>query len=171
MKGFYSIWLEEVDSRRYAALRIGFSILLLLHFLWLLPYSDSLLSNEGISSSKMSAIGFHEITGGKSISLFSLIQSPIFVSILLLSAIVLCILSIFGKYSRLAIIFCFLIQLSIIHRAPISTTGWDSIITNLCIILIFSPNNHLEGINFTVCSKANLFRISKMVTKISYIEQ
>jgi len=148
MKGFYSIWLEEVDSRRYAALRIGFSILLLLHFLWLLPYSDSLLSNEGISSSNMSDIGFHEITGGKSISLFSLIQSPIFVSILLLSAIVLCILSIFGKYSRLAIIFCFLIQLSIIHRAPISTTGWDSIITNLCIILIFSPlGTHWNPVN------------------------
>ena len=57
MKRFYSIWLEEVDSKRYALIRIGFSILLLFHFLWLLPYSNSLLTNEGISTSKMSAIG------------------------------------------------------------------------------------------------------------------
>ena len=139
MKGFYSIWLEEVDSKRYALIRIGFSILLLFHFLWLLPYSNSLLTNEGISTSEMSAIGFNELTGGKSISIFKVFQTPVSVSLLLLSAIVLCVLSIFGKYSRIAFVYCFLIQLSIIHRAPISTTGWDSIITNLCIILILSP--------------------------------
>ena len=74
MKGFYSIWLEEVDSRRYALIRIGFSILLLFHFLWLLPYSDSLLTNEGISTSEMSAIGFNELTGGKSISIFKVFR-------------------------------------------------------------------------------------------------
>ena len=128
MKGFYSIWLEEVDSKRYALIRIGFSILLLFHFLWLLPYSDSLLTNEGISTAEMSAIGFNELTGGKSISIFKVFQTPASVNLLLLSAIVLCVLSIFGKYSRIAFVYCFLIQLSIIHRAPISTTGWDSII-------------------------------------------
>ena len=161
MKAFCSIWLKGVDQRRYAIFRVGFAILMLLHFACILPYAVSLLSHEGISPSSMSAIGFHEITGGISVSIFNLITSPLLVNLAVLLAIIACLLMISGKYSRTSLIYCFIIQLSFIHRAPISTTGWDTIITNICLILIFSPLGENWGLKSLIKNRLQINSVSE----------
>jgi len=139
MNSFTQLWLKDIDPRRYAMTRIGFALLLLFHFIHLFPYRKTILSNVGITESSVAQIGFHELTGGTSISLFNHFQSPFEVTIILMIAIIASLTLAWGKWARTSLFICLFIQLSIIHRAPSSTTGWDSILTNLGFILLFSP--------------------------------
>ncbi len=139
MNAFSRLWLKNIDSRRYAITRIGFALLLLSHFVHLFPYRDNILSNVGMNNSSAAIIGFHELTGGTSISIFNYFESSTEVTIILIIAIISALILAWGKWARTTLFICFFIQLSLIHRAPVSTTGWDSILTNLGFILLFSP--------------------------------
>jgi hypothetical protein len=139
MNAFSLLWLKNIDPRRYAIVRIGFALLLLSHFVHLFPYRDTILSNAGMTHSSAAKIGFHQLTGGTSISLFNYFQSSFEVTIILIFAIIASLTLAWGKWARTTLFVCFFIQLSFIHRAPASTTGWDSILTNLGFVLLFSP--------------------------------
>jgi len=139
MNAFSLLWLKNIDPRRYAIARIGFALLLLSHFIHLFPYRDTILSNAGMTHSSAAKIGFHQLTGGTSISLFNYFQSSFEVTIIFIFAIIASLILAWGKWARTTLFVCFFIQLSFIHRAPASTTGWDSILTNLGFILLFSP--------------------------------
>ena len=92
-----------------------------------------------MNNSSAAIIGFHELTGGTSISIFNYFESSTEVTIILIIAIISALILAWGKWARTTLFICFFIQLSLIHRAPVSTTGWDSILTNLGFILLFSP--------------------------------
>jgi hypothetical protein len=139
MNAFSLLWLKNIDPRRYAIARIGFALLLLSHFVHLFPYRDTILSNAGMTHSSAAKIGFYQLTGGTSISLFNYFQSSFEVTIIFIFAIIASLTLAWGKWARTTLFVCFFIQLSFIHRAPASTTGWDSILTNLGFILLFSP--------------------------------
>ena len=139
MNVFSRLWLKNIDSRRYAITRIGFALLLLSHFVHLFPYRNNILSNVGMNNSSAAIIGFHELTGGTSISIFNYFESSTEVTIILIIAIISALILAWGKWARTTLFICFFIQLSLIHKAPVSTTGWDSILTNLGFILLFSP--------------------------------
>ena len=139
MNAFSRLWLKNIDSRRYAITRIGFALLLLSHFVHLFPYRNNILSNVGMNNSSAAIIGFHELTGGTSISIFNYFESSTEVTIILIIAIISALILAWGKWARTTLFICFFIQLSLIHKAPVSTTGWDSILTNLGFILLFSP--------------------------------
>ena len=139
MNAFSLLWLKNIDPRRYAIARIGFALLLLSHFVHLFPYRDTILSNAGMTHSSAAKIGFYQLTGGTSISLFNYFQSSFEVTIIFIFAIIASLILAWGKWARTTLFVCFFIQLSFIHRAPASTTGWDSILTNLGFILLFSP--------------------------------
>ena len=92
-----------------------------------------------MTHSSAAKIGFYQLTGGTSISLFNYFQSSFEVTIIFIFAIIASLTLAWGKWARTTLFVCFFIQLSFIHRAPASTTGWDSILTNLGFILLFSP--------------------------------
>ena len=139
MKRFAQLWLKDIDERRYAMTRIGFALLLLFQFIHLFPYRKTILSNTGITDSTAAQIGFHELTGGTSISLFNYFQSSSQVTVILITAIIASLTLALGKWARTSLFICFFVQLSLIHRAPSSTTGWDLILTNIGFILLISP--------------------------------
>ena len=139
MNRFAQLWLKDIDERRYALTRIGFALLLLFQFIHLFSYRKAILSNAGMTDSTAAQIGFRELTGGTSISLFNYFQSPFQVTLILVIAIIASLTLAWGKWARTSLFICFFVQLSLIHRAPSSTTGWDSILTNIGFILLFSP--------------------------------
>ena len=139
MNVFSLLWLRDIDPRRYAITRIGFALLFFFHFLHFFPYRETILSNVGMSQPSVARIGFHELTGGTSISLFNHFQSSSEITVVLIIAIIASLILAWGKWARTALFICFFVQLSIVHRAPASTTGWDSILTNFGFILLFSP--------------------------------
>jgi hypothetical protein len=133
---FYrAIWLKKTDVRRYALLRIAFASLLLIHIAHLWPYRITLLCSDGI----IDPLAASSSGPGLYLSIFALLNSPAAVTIVFLVAALATLLLAWGKLARpmLGILFWFL--LSIMHRAPVSASGWDFILINLALILLFSP--------------------------------
>lgn len=133
---FYrAIWLKGVDERRYALLRIAFASLLLIHIAHLWPYRITLLCSDGI----IDPLAASSSGPGLYLSIFALLNSPLAVTIIFLTAALATLLLAWGKLARpmLGILFWFL--LSIMQRAPVSASGWDFILINLALILLFSP--------------------------------
>ena len=77
---FASIWLTEVDTRRYAVFRVALAFLVLTDIVLLWPYRASLFSDAGM----IDAAAAREGTPGISLPIFDAFASPAMVTLLFL---------------------------------------------------------------------------------------
>jgi hypothetical protein len=135
VEAYRSIWLKEVDERRYALLRIAFAAVVLVNIAHLWPYRITLLCADGIIDPAVAS----KSGPGLYLSLFATVNSAALVTFVFAAAAVATLFLAWGKLARpmLGILFWFL--LSIMQRAPVSASGWDFILLNLAFILLFSP--------------------------------
>lgn len=132
---FSSIWLRPVDSRRYAFVRIAFAAIVLLDIIHLWPMRDSFLSSAGSIGERASAVD----NPGLNVSVFGIASSPLAVSLVLLIAAAATVLLAMGKYARAMLVVVAWFLISVIHRSPIATAGWDFVLCNVAFVLLFSP--------------------------------
>ena len=133
---FYrAIWLKKTDARRYALLRIAFASVILIHIVHLWPYRITLLCSDGIIDPQAASSS----GPGLYLSIFALLNSPLSVTIVFLVATLATLLLAWGKLARPMLGILFWLLLSIMQRAPVSASGWDFILINLALILLFSP--------------------------------
>lgn len=132
---YRSIWLKQVDERRYALLRIAFASVMLINIAHLWPYRITLLCADGIINPAVAS----KSGPGLYLSIFSTVNSPFPVTVVFIAAAAATLLLAWGKLARpmLGILFWFL--LSIMQRAPVATSGWDFILLNFAFILLLSP--------------------------------
>jgi hypothetical protein len=132
---FTSIWLQAVDSRRYALVRISFAAIVLLNIIHLWPLRDSFLSSAGSIGERGSAVA----NPGLYLSVFGIASSPLAVSLVFLIAAAATVLLAMGKYARAMLVVVAWFLISVIHRSPVATAGWDFVLCNVAFVLLFSP--------------------------------
>ncbi len=134
-EGLASVWLTEVDSRRYAAVRIALGVLVLLNIAHFWPLRVALFSNVGTVGGAASA----ELNPGLHLSVFSLAPSPLGVTLTFVCAAAAAALLTIGKWARPMAVAVAWFSLSTIQRAPLATGGWDFVLSNFALLLAFSP--------------------------------
>ena len=130
-----SVFLEPVDERRYALVRIAFGIAALAILIELWFYRSSALSAAGMINEG----AVHQLLPGISYSIFSVFTGPIGIAILFLVTAVATILLIAGMLPRLMLVIVYVFHLSVSLRAPVIISGWDGVLTCWAFILLFSP--------------------------------
>ena len=130
-----SVFLEAVDERRYALVRIALGIAALANLIELWFYRSTALSTTGMINEG----AVHQLLPGISYSIFSVFSGPIGIAAVFIVTAAATILMIAGKLPRLMLVIVYIFHLSISLRAPVIISGWDGVITCWAFILLFSP--------------------------------
>ncbi len=137
-----SVWLKEVNGRRYAWFRVAFGIVAIFNIIHVWPYRAGLYSDVGIVGQEVAAAA----NPGIYVSVFAWMSSPGAVTAVFLVASGAALMSVAGVWVRVSAIVLFAFFLSVAHRAPIAMAGWDYLFVNFAFILMFSPLGGTWGI-------------------------
>lgn len=139
MTGLYRkidrFWNARVDDRVYGCLRLGFAFVSFLNLWSWWTVSDELLSSAGFNSMRSAA----EASSWAGLSLFAFVRDPVLIQVILAALAVVYVLLFFGVASRWCLLVSFYWQFSYMNWAALGTGGWDTVLGNLCFVLVLSP--------------------------------
>ena len=130
-----SIFLQQVDERRYALARIALGIAALANLVDLWFYRNTTLVSEGM----IDQATVQTLLPGIPFSIFSIFTGPIGVSIVFIITALATILLIGGKLPRVMLVIVYIFHVSVSLRAPLIISGWDGVITCWAFIMLFCP--------------------------------
>ncbi|MFT4549481.1 MAG: hypothetical protein ACI9MB_003455 [Verrucomicrobiales bacterium] len=132
---FKNPWIGEVDERAYAVFRIVFSIVALANLIHLWGYREAFFTAGGmISPDMVRDLGWHT-----SLSVFSVVDSSLGVSICFLIAAAALVCLGLGVSPRVAAIVVFVWHISFTYRAVPGTAGWDHVLRAYSFLVMVSP--------------------------------
>jgi len=129
------MFFRPEDERIYAAVRIAFATVALLNLIFLWPdrqvfFSDAGMMDRAVVSREASPIY---------LSIFALAGSETAVTCCLLVTALSLVLLMAGIGTRLAAFWVLVWHVSYMARAPLSTTGWDSVLRSFAFLVLVSP--------------------------------
>ena len=130
-----SIFLQQVDERRYALARIALGIAGLANLVDLWFYRNTTLVSGGM----IDQATVQTLLPGIPFSIFSIFTGPIGVSIVFIITALATILLIGGKLPRVMLVIVYIFHVSVSLRAPLIISGWDGVITCWAFIMLFCP--------------------------------
>ncbi len=131
------LWLDPVDARVYAWLRLAFALVALANLVDLWPHRAVFFSGVGMIDREAGLSGVTVVSGR--FSLFHWLDSPGVVTVSFLVAAAALVALGLGVGARAMIVIVFAWQLSCTYRAYAVIHGWDILLRNLAFLLLISP--------------------------------
>lgn len=133
LASFNRFWFEPVDSRLYAAVRVGFALTALLNLSVLWPHRHQLLSASGMFDAPDS------VTGSLAWSVFDLVSSELGVTIVMLTAAASMVCLGLGVRTSVAALLVYGWHVSYTNRALPATSDMDTLLRVTAFLVAISP--------------------------------
>lgn len=132
-----SLFLDPVDARIYACVRMAFAFVSLLNLMHLWPDRAIFFTDAGMIDLEI----VHKYTVGAYVSAFDLCPSLEAVSLYMLLSGLAMVLLLLGVWPRLAAAVVFVWYVSYAMRATLILVGWDEVLRCTSFLVLFSPTS------------------------------
>ena len=145
------LFLQRVDERIYAIVRIAFAAVALLNLILLWPDRHVLFSNTGMLDPKIVSDQASPVY----LSVFAFVQSESAVTWYMLATACALVTLMAGIGTRFAAFWALVWHVSYTARAPLSLSGWDTVLRCFSFLVLISPTGNCWTLAALIRNRGN----------------